>query len=292
MKFFQSFIVLLVFASSCAQKADFTEVLYPFPKNLKEVSGMHLDRNKLLWVIEDSGNKNQIYALDQSGKIQKTLAITNAVNHDWEELTYDADDNLYIGDFGNNDNLRQDLKILKIAAADLSSEKTETTAEEISFYYPEQEAFPPKKTKMLYDAEAFFSLGDSFYIFTKNRSKAFDGTSLVYQIPNRTGRHAAQLIGTFKTCGIYQQCAVTSAAISPDLKTIAVLTQGRIWLLENFTKDNILSGTTSSFEFAELTQKESILFQDNQTLIVSDEAKKKQGGLVYRIKISDLKTKS
>ncbi len=291
MKFFQLLLTVLIFASSCAQKADFTEVLYPFPKDLKEVSGMHLDRNNLLWVVEDSGNKNQLYALDQQGKLQKTVEITNALNTDWEDLTYDANDNLYIGDFGNNDNERQNLKILKINAADLA-DKTAITAEEIEFYYPEQQGFPPKKTQLLYDAEAFFVLGDSFYVFTKNRSKGFDGTSLVYKIPNRVGRHAAQLIGAFKTCGIYQQCAVTSAAISPDLKTIAVLTQGKIWLIENFKKDDILSGNISSYDLKELTQKESILFENNQTLLLSDEAKKKTGGQVYRVTIADLKTKS
>lgn len=291
MKFFPLLLTVLVFASSCAQKADFTEVLYSFPKDLKEVSGMHLDRNKLLWVVEDSGNKNEIYALDQQGKLQKTVQITNAENNDWEDLTYDENDNLYIGDFGNNDNERQDLKILRIAAADLQS-KTEVAAEKIEFYYPEQQQFPPKKTQLLYDAEAFFILGDSFYVFTKNRSKGFDGTSLVYKIPNRVGRHAAQLIGEFKTCGIYQHCAVTSAAISPDLKTIAVLTQGKIWLIEKFKKDDILSGKIASYDLKDLTQKESILFENNQTLLLSDEAKKKTGGQVYRVSLADLKTKS
>lgn len=291
MKFLQLLLTVLVFASSCAQKADVTEILYPFPKDLKEVSGMHLDRNNLLWVVEDSGNKNEIYALDPHGKLQKTVQITNAQNNDWEDLTYDENDNLYIGDFGNNDNDRQNLKILKINATDLKN-KSEVTATEIEFFYPEQQQFPPKKTHLLYDAEAFFVLGDSFYVFTKNRSKGFDGTSLVYKIPNRAGRHAAQLIGEFKTCGIYQKCAVTSAAISPDLKTIALLTQGKIWLIENFKKDDILSGNISSYDLKELTQKESILFENNQTLLLSDEAKKKTGGQVYRVTIADLKTKS
>ncbi|WP_430614957.1 hypothetical protein [Flavobacterium sp. JP2137] len=291
MRTINSLLLLLVFASSCAQKNDVAEVLYAFPKSLKEVSGMHLDSNNLLWVVEDSGNKNELYALDSTGKLQKTLRITNATNHDWEDLTYDAAENLYIGDFGNNGNERQNLKILKIDKQALQN-AAETTAEEIAFYYPEQEAFPPKKSEFLYDAEAFFVLGDSFYIFTKNRSKGFDGSALVYRVPNQPGRHAATLIGTFKTCGVYSQCAITSAAISPDLKTIAVLTQGKVWLIENFDAKNILSGKVSSFNLNHLTQKESILFQDNQTLLLSDEAKKKQGGQVYRIDLKDLKSKS
>ena len=34
--------------------------------------------------------------------------------------------------------------------------------------------------------------------FTKNRSKKFDGTSLVYKIPNKAGDFKAQLVGELK----------------------------------------------------------------------------------------------
>lgn len=47
----------------------------------------------------------------------------------------------------------------------------------VSFYYPEQRTFPPEKTEKFYDAEAFFLVGDHFYLITKNRSKGFGGTA-------------------------------------------------------------------------------------------------------------------
>jgi hypothetical protein len=49
--------------------------VYPFihyPK-LKEVSGIiYLDSSNLLWVLEDSGNENEIYGLNfENGTIEK-----------------------------------------------------------------------------------------------------------------------------------------------------------------------------------------------------------------------------
>jgi hypothetical protein len=57
----------------------------------------------LLWVIEDS-NANKIYGLNPKGKLEKSITIQNAENIDWEEITKDKEGNLYIGDFGNNEN--------------------------------------------------------------------------------------------------------------------------------------------------------------------------------------------
>ena len=52
----------------------------------------------------------------------------------------------------------------------------------ISFSYPEQKEFPPKKKEMFYDVESFFEHNGYFYLFTKNRSKGFDGTAFIYKI--------------------------------------------------------------------------------------------------------------
>jgi hypothetical protein len=65
-------------------------------------------------VIEDSGNANKIYGLNQRENSKKHH-YQNAENIDWEEITKDKEGNLYIGDFGNNENKREDLCIYKIA---------------------------------------------------------------------------------------------------------------------------------------------------------------------------------
>ena len=258
---------------------------------LKEASGVEVSSaSELIWILEDSGNKNNVYGLNSDGKIKQTVKIENATNVDWEDLTSDNAGNLYIGDFGNNDNARKDLCIYKINSDDLKQDVA-TSSEKISFYYPEQTEFPPKKSGLLYDAESFFEHNGNFYIFTKNRSKGFDGSVFLYKIPNKEGNHKAQLLGTFQACNIYKKCAITSADISPDGKTVAILSASRVYLLNNFSSDDFLSGKTEEFELPEVTQKEGICFKDNETLLIVDEKDKKTGGNLYEIKISDLKSK-
>ncbi|HSN47211.1 MAG TPA: hypothetical protein VLR29_00480, partial [Flavobacterium sp.] len=200
---------------SCKKETDSLEQLFSLPKSLKEVSGIiYHPATDLIWTLEDSGNKNEIYGLDSRGEISKTLVIENTDNTDWEDITKDGEGNLYIGDFGNNDNERKDLAIYKIDQKDLTSGSV-VPAYKISFAYPEQTDFSPKKTEMLYDVEGFLEFKNNFYLFTKNRSKEFDGNALLYKIPNKAGSHQAVLLGEFNTCDSYDQCAITAAAISP-----------------------------------------------------------------------------
>jgi len=258
---------------------------------LKEASGVEVSSaSDLIWVLEDSGNKNNIYGLNSDGSIKQTIKIENAKNVDWEDLTSDKVGNLYIGDFGNNDNARKDLCIYKVNSDNLKQDVA-TASQKISFYYPEQTEFPPKKSGLLYDAESFFEHNGNFYIFTKNRSKGFDGSVFLYKIPNQEGNHKAQLLGTFQACNIYKKCAITSADISPDGKTIAILSASRVYLLTNFSSDDFLGGKTEEIQLPEVTQKEGICFKDNKTLLIVDEKDKKTGGNLYEIKISDLKSK-
>lgn len=270
---------------SCISATPTLTVLGSLPKSLSEASAVEVtEKSNMIWTIEDSGNKPELYGLDKTGKITHTLAITNTVNNDWEDLTSDKQGNLYIGDFGNNDNLRTNLSIYKINAADLG--KTTTNySKKIEFYYPEQKAFPPKKSKLFYDAESFFFYKENFYVFTKNRSSKSDGTTLLYRIPNKTGRHAAQLIGNFITCTEFRQCAVTSADISPDGTKVVILSGTKVWVFEQFKNDNFLSGKVREIDLNHFSQKEGVCFVNNSKLYITDERVKKVGGKLYEIKI-------
>lgn len=281
-----SFIALLLFIS-CANTSVADHFIFSFPKSLKEVSGIQKVLNSdLIWTIEDSGNENEIYGLDLNGDIKNTLVIKDLKNLDWEDLTSDKQGNLYIGDFGNNNNTRQDLAIYKIASDSLQS-KTTNTSYKVSFYYPEQTAFPPKKSKYFYDCESFFEMNGNFYLFTKNRSKGFDGTTLLYKVPNKAGNHKAILLGKYKTCGTYSTCSITSAAISPDSKKVVLLSHNKIWLFENFTGDAFFSGKNTILDLADYTQKEGLCFKDNTTVYISDEKTKSIGGNLYQYKLVD-----
>jgi len=271
---------------ACQQQSnnDLKE-LYALPKKLKEVSGItYFPNNNLLYTLEDSGNKNVIYALNSDGKLDKTITITNATNVDWEDITKDKNDNIYIGDFGNNDNERKDLCIYKVAKSELS--KDMAVAEyKVSFSYPEQTEFPPKKKELFYDVEGFFEHENYFYLFTKNRSKNFDGTAFIYKILNAPGTQKAEKIGEFKTCDNYNHCVLTSATISPDGKKVVVLSHDKIVLFKDFKGDLFHKGTQTEIKLNHFSQKEAIVFKDNNTLLIADEKTNKVGGNVYEFKL-------
>lgn len=276
---------------SCVNSSTEDNFVFTFPSKLKEVSGIQRTLNSdLIWTIEDSGNENVIYGLDLSGVEKSSVRINNLENGDWEDITGDKEGNLYIGDFGNNNNIRKDLAIYKIAADSLKSENT-TYSYKVSFYYPEQTAFPPKRSNLIYDCESFFEFKGNFYLFTKNRSKNFDGTTLLYRVPNAPGTHKALLMAKFKTCATYGTCAITSAAISPDTKKVMLLSHNKVWLFENFKEDDFFNGSVTILKLANYTQKEGLCFKDNATIYISDEKTKSIGGNLYEYNLDTLKSK-
>lgn len=277
------FLASAVFISCATTSSDVIEELFSMPKKIKESSAVEVtEKSDLIWTVEDSGNAPQLFALDIKGELVHTVTIMDAQNNDWEDLTSDKQGNLYIGDFGNNKNERKDLSIYKISASDLNK-KEASVAEKISFFFPEQTLFPPKKSERFYDVESFFLFEGHFYLFTKNRSSKFDGTTLLYQVPNKSGNHPAKLISSFKTCDNFNHCAVTSADISPDGKKVALLSSDKVWIFTDFNSNNFLSGKVKQIDLKSFTQKEGICFVGNEKLYITDEKDKKTGGKLYQL---------
>ncbi len=256
---------------------------FSLPKKLKEVSGIALSGDKkIIWAIEDQGNKNIVYGLDLQGKQIADILVDNAENHDWEDITADPQGNIYIGDFGNNDNDRKDLSILKLDLKDASQKNTAVT-QTTKFHYEGQTEFPPKKSNWLYDCEAFVEMDGNFYLFTKNRSKGFDGTFLVFQVPNKKGDFEAKLVGKLKLQGNYSDAAITSSAINSTKDKIVLLNHKNIQVLTGFTANDFSRTKIQTISLNHNSQKEAIVFLDDQTLLIADEKDKKEGGNVYRL---------
>jgi hypothetical protein len=275
--FLLSFILFL----SC-QNFGKLNLLTDLPNDLEEVSGTEVIENSdLIWMINDSGNKPKIYGLSTKGKIKKVIKV-NAKNHDWEDLTSDDKGNFFIGDFGNNANKRKNLVILKIDKNYLNNKKN--PIERIEFSYPNQTKFPPKKSKMYFDAEAFFYFNNSLYIFTKSRVKNKFGKTSLYKIPVVKGRYIAEFIADFDNCNAID-CWITSADISPDKSKVVLLSQKNVLLFSNFNSDNFFSGKVKKIELKHRSQKEGVTFKDNNTLLITDEKARGSGGNLYELKI-------
>ncbi|WP_404987223.1 hypothetical protein ACI513_10345 [Chryseobacterium sp. M5] len=285
-------VVFAVMLMSCNPKAQDSvtksqedlKTEFSLPKKLKEVSGIALSQDqKTIWAIEDAGNKNVVYGLNRQGELVNDVLVENAENNDWEDITKDAAGNIYIGDFGNNENDRQNLSILKLDLKN-DSQKSTKVIQTTKFHYEGQTEFPPKKSNLLYDCEAFVEKDGSFYLFTKNRSKGFDGTFLVFQIPNKEGDFEAKLIGKLKLEGGYSDAAITSAAINSK-NEIVLLTHKNIHVLSGFTANDFNSAKIQKMPLNHNSQKEAVVFVDDKTLLIADEKDKKEGGNVYQFSL-------
>lgn len=276
-------ICLLIFVySSCSTNS--LVIKADLPKALNEVSGIETTASSnLIWMLNDGGNKSRIYAISKKGNIKERLKV-DTKNNDWEDLTSDKKGNLYIGDFGNNFNKRKNLTILKIESSNLKKGKDLKT-ERISFYYPDQNKFPPKSKNMYFDCEAFFHFNDSLYLFTKSRVKGDYGRTNLYKIPATEGKHKAVFLTYFTTCKD-MTCWATSADISDDGKTIALLTQKTVWWFSDFSGDDFFNGTVNSYTFENDTQKEGVCFKNNNTLYITDEKTNEEGGNLYELQLN------
>ena len=254
------------------------------PKKLGENSGMVTIVDSTIWLIEDRGNKDEIYKVDFKGNLLKDLKVKNAKNHDWEDLARDENGNTYIGDFGNNSNKRKDLVIYQIPNPEIEAgEKID--AEKIKFSYQDQKDFPPEVAELNYDAAAFFYPNNSLYIITKNRTIPFSGEAFIYKVPAVQGEHIAQLIGKFITCKKDVICQVTAADISDDGTKIALLGYGKLWIFTDFKWDDFSKGKMKTIDLGATTQLESICFLNNDTLLLSDEERGNTGGNLYSLKL-------
>lgn len=277
-----TFLVLSVF-TSCSNYGQL-KVIADLPGSLDENSGLATYGDSTVWVIEDGGNKDEIYQINLKGDILKSLKVKNGDNQDWEDLTTDKAGNLYIGDIGNNANKRKDLVIYKLPNPTIEP-GDKIDAEKIKLHYPDQKDFPPKKEGLFYDSEAIFHHDGKIFIVIKNRSKAFTGEAHIYSVPDTKGTYEATLVGSFTPCKDWKICQITSIDISPKGDRIVALSYGKLFIFTDFTWDDFTKGNMQEIDLGARSQLESVCFLNDDTLLISDEKAHSEGGNLYTYSI-------
>jgi hypothetical protein len=217
------------------------QVKFALPTILSEASGAIFFNDKLI-IHNDSGNENKLYALDTiSGLVTRTVTVTNATNVDWEDITQD-ETSIYIADIGNNSGIRTDLKIYKILKSDYTS-ATNVTAETINFSYADQTAFISSPNNTKWDAEALISFDATTLILcTKNW---VDGITKAYPIPKNSGTYAVNpLPTTLNAGGMITGASYNTLTQKVYLIGYTSLLQPFVWVSENFTNNDIFSGSS------------------------------------------------
>jgi hypothetical protein len=149
--------------------------------------------------------------------------------------------------------------------------------------------FPPNPTKRNFDAEGFVWYNDSLYIFTKNRTAPFNGYCKMYKIPDIAGVHTAVICDSIFLCGDSQSdCWVTSAALSPNKKHLALLNHNKIWWFSCFNDNKFFDGAKATITLNNNTQKEGITFKNNHEVYITDELSviDNSGGKLYEADLS------
>lgn len=251
---------------------------------LYESSGITFIPPNRLYTHNDSSGDDEIYEIDTLGNLIRTININSANNSDWEDIIQDDLNNFYIGDFGNNNNDRTNLRIYKIPSP-ASFTGTSVTADIIEFNYPDQTMFPPNPTKRNFDVEGFVWYDDSLFLFTKNRTAPFNGYCKMYKIPAAPGVYTAQICDSIFLCNDSQaDCWVTSAALSDDKTHLALLNHNKIWWFSCFNGSSFFKGALATINLNTNTQKEGIAFKNNHQVYITDELSviDNSGGNLYQ----------
>ncbi|MFQ5448055.1 MAG: hypothetical protein ACE5DO_08215 [Desulfobacterales bacterium] len=236
--------------------------------SLEESSGLAFFNN-MLWTHEDGGNLERVYEIDSlTGTILQQVTILLSGNIDWEDMAED-DESLYIGDFGNNDGNRTDLRIIKIDKANLLAGTA--VPHYISFTYSDQTDFTPAHNANNYDCEAFFFWNDSLHLFSKNW---VDFKTRHYVLPATPGTHLAQLRDSLDVQG-----QITGAAITSDGRAVLLgynVSTGAVflWLLFDFPGTRFFDGNKRKISLGSaltLSQPEGIVFRNGGHGYISSE---------------------
>ena len=260
------------------------QLKHTLPGQLQESSGLCYTDGSL-WSFGDSGNPNSIYKIDTAtGAILQTVTITNFSNTDWEDMTADSL-YLYIGDTGNNDGNRTDLKILRIRKADLlaASAQVSVLADSIKFSYTDQTSFS-YNSNTNFDCEALIAAGNNLYTFTKDRG---DFKTRCYKLPKDPGTYAVSPVSTFEVNG-----KITDAAYNAVTRELALLgymdqkANSFLWFFNGYEGDHFFAGSSSRVTIGRSSdewQTEGLSYISSTRLLLSCETTPAHAASLYNV---------
>jgi len=304
MRFFNKFLLagFILLAQNILAQTITLRTMVKLPNFLKETSGLETtESSEFFWTHNDGGDGPRLYKMDTLGNLIKTVMVSNVLNIDIEDVTQDEHQNFYLADIGNNSNDRKNLRIYKIPNPDNASNDS-VNAEIIQVIYPNQTEFPPNQSQFNFDAEAIIYLDSALYLFSKNRTVPFTGYTYLYKIPSVSGTYTATLLDSFRTgLGFKEQLWITAADLSPNGKRLALLSSDKIFVFTEFAGDRFFDGKVKQIDLNSFTQKEALVFLNEDEFYITDEFYDILGGQnlyygnlkpIYSIDVKPIKKKS
>ena len=200
-------LFLLLLAPTMAQEegtAEFSPLFLPklkaeLPEEVNETSGLFF-HNGRLWTHNDSGGKPILYALDTTTfEVVQKVTLSNAKNKDWEDVCTDGK-TVFVGDFGNNNGNRKNLRIFTFPLSAIPDEgDASVTVDSIRFSFGDQTNFEKRRYEHDFDCEAMFTSEDYLYLLSKGWET---GTTRLYRLPKTAGNHVAEVVNGFDSQGL------------------------------------------------------------------------------------------
>lgn len=257
------------------------DVLAILPDALEECSGF-VELPEYYLAMNDSGSAPElIYLSKDDFSVIRTEPVQGAMNVDWEEITID-ENFLYIGDFGNNNGTRQNLKIYKVPLSSLAT--SPFVQDTLNFKYEDQVSFSTTIFSTPYDCEAFVVNGDQIHLFTKGWSNQY---CRQYILQNDVSDQEAVLKDSFYVGGL-----ITGADLLAD--SVLMLTGYNnlsiAWMLKDFEGTDYFNGNKRAFQLGNLGQNETITWIGEADLIITSEAGILGTQTAYQINIEEFIT--
>lgn len=273
-------VLMLVLPPFIGVSQDLTK-LTDLVDDIAETSGLVFFDNRLI-THNDSGGMNALYEINAgSGGINRMVTIQNAVNRDWEDICAD-DEYIYIGDFGNNNGNRTNLRIYKVSKSDYLS-ADQVSSEVIEFSYQDQNDFTSSPNNTNFDAEALISFGSDLYIFTKNW---VDGRTNIYKVPKIPGTYVVSRIDEFNADGL-----ITGGTYNPLVRKVILTGYAGISAfvieLRGFSNGIFSNGVIDKYSlgipFTESFQTEAVTYSDNLNFYISAEKNALGSAALYEL---------
>ena len=246
-------------------------------KELSELSGLAASRRHpgIFWGHNDSGDSSRFFALRADGSVVAEVEVRDAKNQDWEDIALDGK-TLYLADLGNNDNKRDNLCVYKLDEPNPSKGDQKVEATKLRVAYPDQSEFPPKQEAWRFDCEAVFVFQGKLHILTKQRAAGMRFLPLDSTTLYRLDQEDTEKVNVLTKLDSRTQLGgwVTAADLSPDGKTLAVLTHlvASVWLFDvRGATDKLLAKPLKRILLDDAKQCEALCFRDNQTLLLGNE---------------------
>ena len=278
--------MVLLLGQSCTDYSDYERVgdyrykvseIAELPVELPECSGMTYVGDVLL-ALNDGGNGATIHELDTgTAALRRSINIENTVNIDWEAMAL-HEDQLVIGDMGNNTGTRVSQKLYHLDAASYQLINV------LDYSLPGQVAEPSISHN--FDSEALSVIDDHYYIWTKNR-----GNDSTYLHVARVGSAEFAKKGSMSVAGLitdsyYHQQSGRHLLLCNELVGESYLSALIVCEVDNKTTDITKLATVP---LAIDDKVEAITWlKDDTFLIASESTKAGDLGMLYSMELVGL----